>query len=355
MFPRFLAPALLLFAAVSLRAQDAIPQDLPAGASEKIAKAESAWIDLRQTSAANSKPQSAPKWVESVTVAPAADANGAAGSNSVFRIRLSSPPVQSQMLLFRLFFDDKPDAEPTLTAWDESGTQVLQSGVLGQGLNLQTSSTVMVPMNGTSTIDINVPGDGKNVRGAYLDWMANAEVLHPINVEHRDLIPEPFSAAPPLHIKAEDAEQFGTVTATLSDETIRIGPSVQNGASFQFALESQPLVALLTFEVASPNIDSPPEVYLNGENIGAVSLTWPELADPGYRGEMGALMREMRFQYTGWVRAQKLVPASSLRSGTNDLLIIAGPGTPASAVRATQVQLKYLWDKSDYELIPETK
>ena len=58
----------------------------------------------------------------------------------------------------------------------------------------------------------------------------------------------------------------------------------------------------------------------------------------------------MRFQYTGWLRAQKLIPISSLKVGNNDLIIVAGPGTPASAIRATQVQLKYLWDKSDYQL-----
>jgi hypothetical protein len=58
----------------------------------------------------------------------------------------------------------------------------------------------------------------------------------------------------------------------------------------------------------------------------------------------------MRFQYTGWLRAQKLVPASNLKAGTNDVLIIGGASTAISAIRATQIQLKYLWDKTDYEL-----
>ena len=131
-----------------------------------------------------------------------------------------------------------------------------------------------------------------------------------------------------------------------------MGPSVQNGAAFQFSIEAQPLMALVSFEVASPNVDAPPEIYLNGESVGPVSLVLPELADPAYRGEVSALVPQMRFQYTGWVRAQKLVPASSLRAGQNDLLIIAGGGTSASAIRATQIQLKYLCDKSDYLLVP---
>jgi hypothetical protein len=208
----------------------------------------------------------------------------------------------------------------------------------------------MIPMVGVSTIDVEVPGDGASVRGAYLDWMAQAEVLHPQSAEHRDLIPEPFSAMTPLHPATQDTERFGTVTASLADEAIRIGPSVSHGAAFQFGLESPPLVALITFEVASPNIASPPVVYVNGENLGPASVTLPDLADPAYRGQTASLLRGMRFQYTGWLRAQKLVLASNLKAGTNDVLILSGEGTSSSAIRATQIQLKYLWDKTDYQL-----
>jgi hypothetical protein len=290
--------------------------------------------------------------VEAVSIVPSQKVDGVP-EKTVFRIRLNRPTPESQVLFFRLFFDDNPEQKPQLTAWDESGTVVMQSAPLGAGMNLPTSESVMVPMVNVSTIDVEVPGDGQTIRGAYLDWMANAEVLHPISAEHRDLIPEPFSAITPLHPAAQDTERFGTVTASLADETIRIGASISQGAAFQFGLESQPLMALLTFEVASPNIAAPPEVYVNGESVGPVAVTLPDLADPAYRGETSSLLRGMRFQYTGWLRAQKLVPASLLKVGTNDLLIIGGGGTPASAIRATQIQLKYLWDKTDYQLRPD--
>jgi hypothetical protein len=114
-----------------------------------------------------------------------------------------------------------------------------------------------------------------------------------------------------------------------------------------------PLMALLTFEVASPKVDAPPEVYLNGENLGAVTLLLPDLADPGYRGEMRPLVREMQYRYTGWIRAQMLLPISHLKVGSNDLVVVAGNGTGNSAIRATQIQLKYLWEKSDYLLRPD--
>jgi hypothetical protein len=179
--------------------------------------------------------------------------------------------------------------------------------------------------------------------------MTSTEVVHPVNAEHRDVIPEPFSSVPALHPPPEDVENFGTVTATLAADPIRIDGQTQESAVFQFPIEAQPLTALLTFEIANPRVDSPPEVYVNGQDIGPVSLTLPDLADPGYRGEVEPLSR-MHFNYTGWLRAQKIVPATILKVGANDLVVANGAGSGASAIRATQIQLKYIWDKSDYLL-----
>jgi len=340
---------LLLFAVSAIQAQDVFAPSLGETAKSRPRSLDSAWLDLRQIASASSKPQVTPDWVEAMSIVPG-QKNPGLPEKTVFRIRLARPSPESQVLFFRLFFDDNAEQKPQLIAWDESGTVVMQSGPLGAGMGLPTSESVMVPMVGVSTIDIEVPGDGKTVRGAYLDWMARAEVLHPMSANHRELIPEPFTPVAPLHRVTEDTERFGTVTASLADETIRIGPSVSHGAAFQFGLETPPLVALITFEIASPNIGSPPIVYVNGENLGPASVTLPDLADPAYRGQAASLIRGMRFQYTGWLRAQLLVPASNLRAGTNDILIVSGEGTSASAIRATQIQLKYLWDKTDYQL-----
>lgn len=351
---RFAALAFFLGAVSILRAQEALPGSLPASATTTSANGsapDSAWIDLRQTSAENPGPQTAPSWVEAVSMTPTIGTDGAA--KTIFRIRLTHPVGDYRVLFFRLFFEDKADARPELTVWDESGSQVLRSGQLGTGMvDLPTSESVIVPMNGVSTVDVEVPGDGKTIRGAYLDWMTTSEVVHPVNTEHRDVIPEPFSSTPTLHSAMEDKEQFGTVTAPLSSETVPIGSTPETGGAFEFGVESQPLVALLTFEVATPQIDSPPEVYVNGQDIGPVSLALPDLADPGYRGQTATLVNQMHFQYTGWLRAQKILPADDLKSGTNNILIINGSSASTSAIRATQIQLKYLWEKSDYVLKP---
>jgi hypothetical protein len=350
MLSRVAALFLLVFAVSSTRGQEVFSDALSASPSKSTGrKIDSAWIDLRQIPAANSKPQTSPEWVEAISIVSGEKTAGIP-QKTIFRIRLARPNTEAQVLFFRLFFDDNAEQKPQLIAWDESGTVVMQSGPLGAGIGLPTSESVMIPMVSASTVDIEVPGDGKTVRGAYLDWMASAEVLHPVSAEHRDLIPEPFAAMAPLHAATQDSERFGTVTASLADETIRIGASVSQGAAFQFGLESQPLLALVTFEVASPNIAAPPEIFVNGESLGPVTITLPDLADPAYRGQTASLLRGMRFQYTGWLRAQKLIPAANLKAGSNDLLIIGGAGTPASAIRATQIQLKYLWDKTDYQL-----
>jgi hypothetical protein len=345
----------LLFASIGLsRAQQAFDRRLLLNdkTNETSAPVESAWIDLRQTIAANAKAQSAPAWVEAVTLTPA-EASSRTLRKSVFRIRVSRPKRELQVLMFRLFFDDKPKTQPQIVAWDESGTQILRSGLLGTGLNLPTSESVIIPMLGVTSLDVEVPGDGSTVRGVYLDWMTSRKVAHPLHAEKQDIIPEPFQADAPLRAPDNDTELFGTVTAPLASETVPMGSSLEKSASFQFGIEASPLLALLTFEVASPQVEAPPEVYLNGENTGAVTLVLPDLADPGYRGEMRQLVRQMQYRYTGWIRAQKLLPVSRLKVGTNDLVVVAGKGTGLSAIRATQIQLKYLWEKSDYLLRPE--
>jgi hypothetical protein len=350
MLHRLAALALFLLVMSSLRAQFALDDGLPPADETPLrpATAESAWLDLRQSKASNSRVQSAPRWVEAVSMIPGQSADGSA--KTTFRIRIAHPAADYRVMFFRLFFEDRGDARPEVVAWDESGTQVLRSGALGAGIGVETSDSQMIPMNGISIIDVEVPGNGKTVRGAYLDWMTSREVVQPLSASQQDAIADPFSGIPPLHAPEQDVERFGTVTATLAPETIPIGPDVQQAAAFQFGMEAQPLVALLTFEVASPRIDSPPEIYVNGASVGPATLTLPELADPGYRGEMEPLIKEMQFQYTGWLRAQKIVPAAKLKAGTNDLMIIGGAATSTSAIRGTQIQLKYLWDKSDYLL-----
>src|SRR5947208_14806527 len=51
---------------------------------------ENAWIDLRQHPAATSRPQSAPRWVEAVTIAPTLELIRTS-AKTVIRIRVAQP------------------------------------------------------------------------------------------------------------------------------------------------------------------------------------------------------------------------------------------------------------------------
>ncbi len=344
---------LVLLTARTVTAQVAFSSGLPApsGKHSFAQIPESAWLDLRQTTN-NRSIQSAPAWVESVKL----DATGktdATPAAAVFRIRVDRPVGNYHVLFVRLFFFDRGHSHPSLTAWDESGSQLIRSGPLGTGSEVDNSASVMVPMHSASTIDIESPGDGSEVRGAFLQWMTSSELVHAPDASAQESVPQPFAAATGLSTPAQDAEKFGTVTASLAAESVRIGGTSDQAALFNFELEAAPLLALVSFEIAGPRIDSPPEITVNGHGAGVASLILPGLADPGYRGEMRALTNEMRFQYTGWVRAQIVVPAGLLQTGANEIAIMNGRNASTSVIRATQIQLKYLWDKSDYILKPQ--
>src|ERR1041384_7383120 len=124
---RLVAFAIFLVALGGVRAQVALPSrdgQLLKPSQSAAAAPDSAWLDLRQNSPTHSKIQAAPSWVESISFVPAkADTPGQ--TKSVFRIRLTRPNDECQLLLFRLYFDDQPDQQPELIAWDESGTQLL--------------------------------------------------------------------------------------------------------------------------------------------------------------------------------------------------------------------------------------
>ncbi len=332
----------------------------PQSMAPSPAAATSAWLDLRQN-AKDGAVQTAPPWIESITLLPGerrpkTDAvtliTAAKTRPTVFRIRIKKPDAAYNILFLRLFFNDQPDARPAIAAWDASREQLLRFGPFGIGIDLESSDSCMIPMDGVKNIDVEVPGDGTNVRSAFLQWMTTSELVHAVGVQSDNAIPQPFSPTLALHAPAEDSEQFGAVTATLSPDPIRIGSAANEAAVYEFGVETQPLLALVTFEVANPRIGSPPQLIVNGANLGPANVSLPELADPGYRGEMRALMHEMQFDYTGWVRAQKIVPASALQTGTNRVSITNPADAGSSAVRATQIQLKYLWDKSDYILQP---
>ena len=103
MLSRAFAFILVLLALSPARGQDVVLNGLPSIPNGGGANVETAWLDLRQTETANSKPQTAPSWVESVNIIPGEAKEGIA-PKTIFRIRLGHPRADFQVLLFRVFF-----------------------------------------------------------------------------------------------------------------------------------------------------------------------------------------------------------------------------------------------------------
>jgi len=198
-----------------------------------------------------------------------------------FAFRLARPGGRASVLFFRLFFNDQTAARPEIVVWDESGSQLLRSGPLGAGIDLESFGI----------------GHDSNARH-YHDRCGSAgrrqqcaRGLFGMDEQQRDgprvgrrltrCRSQPFAATLPLHAPSRRTRKNWVLSPPrLSADLIRIGSTSSQATTFEFGLESQPLLALITFEIAGPRIDSPPEVIANGENVGPASLVMPGLADP---------------------------------------------------------------------------
>lgn len=337
----------LMFGATRGAAQDLREQPLPF----------SAWIDLRPATA-ESTPQSVPAWVESLEFLGAEDVPNVGrradeGPRVIHRIRLNAPQG-ADALLVRLYFDDVPNGGPVVSAWDELGNRLWSSSRLGDGTTLPNAKSVSVPANGLDYLEIEVPGDGATLRTAYLNWMSREQVLSPIDERQARTVVEPFRPSPPPSpsTSADDVYLHGVVRASLGAETTWLNRTPGVGLPYDFMLEKSPLVALVTFEVLGLDAEVAPELVVNGRSLGAVQIALPDLADPGYRGELKSNSPTIGFRYSGWLRAQKLVPTLLLGTGGNRIELRLPADAGVAAVRAVEIQLKYAWDKFDYDTAP---
>lgn len=215
-------------------------------------------------------------------------------------------------------------------------------------------------MSGVSYLEITWPQESVPVRGAFLSWLEERKVKESVDfpIPESEQIYQPFQSqlAPkgtrdPSAPATPDRYLFGTVFGQLQEEAIRLGPGWQPAFLCNFELEKVPLVALLTFEVEAASLTSPASILVNKQSVGDAAVLWTDLPDPGYQGQAKA-SEGMDFRYTGWLRAQKMIPASALAAGVNQIEIC--PLDPAApiAIRFVEIQLKYNWEKLDYLLTP---
>ena len=326
-----------------------------------------AWLDLRPA-AAGAPPQTVPDWVENfefVAAKPAAQGllESSAGDDekdtesrarSVFRIRLGHPANAKDDLQVRVFFADRAgEPRPRVTAWNELGSELIRPRHLGQGLGLESSETLLVPMTGVNYLEIEAAGDGTQVRTVFLTWLDRTEVRQPADFPVAGTMREPFQILSSAKRRSQgDSTLYGVVTASLQKSPLVLTRAEAPSTNFQFPLDRAPMVAVVTYQVLGADVAAPPQVRVNGHDPQPGTLYLPDLADPGYQGNARETDTTLSFRYTGWLRAQMVIPGEWLTAGLNNLTLELSNPSDAVAIRSVEVQLKYNWDKFDYVLTP---
>jgi len=305
-----------------------------------------AWLDFQALTRAGVASKGLPIWVESVQ-----RVSSVAGK-TIFRLRFRHVGGLDEQLQLRIFYRDLPGAQPSVTGWTETGSQPFIAGPFGSGLGLDTSETMIVPAAALDYLDVELPGDGRNLRGAFLGSLRRQTVWHALDFPPPPAFSDPFGGAEPVTLSENDKYLFGRVRATIDAAPLKLEPTGVTDAAYEFSLETPPLLAALTFEVLDASPTAPLQAYINGQPLGPLAVTFPDLADPGFRGESHPLEAGLRFRYEGWLRGKMIVPGSALRGGVNTFVLQVGESASPVVVRAVEIELKYPSSVFDYELHP---
>lgn len=313
----------------------------------------SVWVEFPRRSKPAPPARPLPIWLESIQ-SQFIPESGTTGPQMRYRLHLRRMPQLHSAMQLRLYFEDKPGASPIVSAWTETGRLRFQSPPLGTGLHLSTSALLNIPVVDTDYVEITVPGDGGTLRGAFVSSLKRVAAQAALDFLPASTQVDPFGKRENLIPQEQDTYLFGRVRATLEPDTIKLEPGEgSDKVTYEVELEAAPLLSLISFEILDGDIEWPPEVTVNDVPLGPVTPLLPDLADPAYRGDARPAERDMRFHYTGWLRCQRVVPASALRRGLNRLTFRLNRNSGPVAIRVLELQLKYPWQDFDYTLTPK--
>jgi hypothetical protein len=310
-----------------------------------------AWLDFRQLGSGQRLP-GLPIWLAGVTSDHTAAPDGKAVTT--IKIQLRDVGDFDQKRLLRLFFDDHAGASPSVLGLGPAGEQKFARGPFGESLELPSSETLVFSPAGIATVEIRVPGDGRNLHGAFLATLQPHSMMKALDFAAPGDLIDVFERNSAIPLPASDTALFGRVKATLDEGTVKLSATGQRSVTWEFELEAPPLLAMISFEISNADGQSPLEVTINDQPLGPVAVAWPDLADPGYLGSVRPLEPGMRFRYAGWLRAQKILPGTALKTGLNRLVLALPAEAGTLALRHLALQLKNNWKNLDYTLNPSS-
>lgn len=284
-----------------------------------------------------------PLWMEAVQQIPELAPDGSP-QKTRFRLRLLRMPDLNPEVQLRLFFDDVAEGALVVTGWTETGQEVYRSKPIGAGLRLPSSETLFIPVAGTDYLDIETPGDGSSVRGAFVSTLRRFEGRHALDFDPESVFSDPFQNRAGRTPSENDSFLFGRVRATIDAAMAPLTPQAPQ-AVFEFDLEKPPKLAVLHFEVLQLSPLSPPILAVNQNKLPNPGMQLPDLADPGYQGSP-------HFQYSGWIHCQAPVLGSALRPGRNQILVELPKGAASLVIRSLEMDLKYSDAPLRYPRIP---
>jgi hypothetical protein len=306
----------------------------------------SVWLDFKSLSKSRPRKTGLPIWLESI------ERMAVVGDRALVRIRLRRMGALSEELQLRLFFVDNPGAAPVISGWTETGSQPYSSVAVGEGLGEETAESLIIPATDLDYVDIEVPGDGSNLRGAFVSTLRRSEVFHGLDFDGPDELLDPFGASARTPALKDDLRLFGRIRATIDAAPLTIDPKDGGVAAYEFTLESRPLIASISFQMLGATPLEPLHAYINDAYIGTISVAFPDLADPAFRGASAPMEPDLRFRYTGWLKGQVMIPGSRLAEGLNKFVLRVTNSTGSIVVRTVEIQLKYPSSTFEYDLHP---
>lgn len=297
----------------------------------------SVWLDFEELGKADVPKGALPIWIEEV-VKQSIPARDGAAAKTLFRIRLRRVGSLNSAFQLRLFFFDQPGGAPVVTGWTETGLQPFSGGALGAGLDLPSSASLIVPAAEIDYLDIDVPGDGTNLRGAFLSTLQKHETRRALDFPSAAKLEDAFGNIPEAAPAPDDVYLYGRVRATVDAGILKLTAVDNFRAQYGFELEERPTLAVCTFDVLNADPLNPPLVSVNGKAVGRAFLHLPDLADPGFRSKPPSHTTH----YTGWLRAQVVIRGPLLSAGLNNIVLRLDGDSEPVAVRAVELQLKYV-------------